>query len=439
MAIDEKWVYAQQSVLGSVLIEPKCAGKLVFKVSEEDFMDVYRTIYAAIRDLYTTGKAVDPVTVLNKLGGGPEYYKLLRELMDITPTAANIDSYISICRESSMVYRYRQIGEALRDIESASDAEDILSNANRVSISRGMDSWTVGEALRDFFQRYSKKVEYLHWFLPQLDSRLNLELGDFCLLGGRPSSGKSAFAIETAVYWSVVCGYRVGFYSHETSREKLTNRMIAACARVPLDSVKHSTLSEEQIQDVCSIASRIEAAPLDIISCAGKTVAEMQAFALSRRHQIIIVDYLQIVAGPGKDEYAQVSAISKSLHIMCQSLGIFCLALCQLSRTRGARPSLEDLRSSGQLEQDADAVLFLHRQEGKDTEREFIIAKNKEGECRTTNLYFDGKIQHFAYLGQGDRPLKGYDYRENPGYRAPVQELDQLSMDVPVPFEDGQS
>lgn len=439
MAIDEKWVYAQQAVLGSVLIEPELAGKLVFKVTEHDFVDVYRSIYSAIRDLYTTGKAVDPVTVLHKLDGGTEYRKLITDLMEITPTAKNIDAHIDICRESSMVYRYRQIGEALRDIESTSDAEDVLSNANRVGISHGMDSWTVGEALRDFFQRYSRKVEYLRWFLPQLDSRLNLELGDFCLLGGRPSSGKSAFAIEAAVYWSVVCGYRVGFYSHETSREKLTNRMIAACARVPLDGVKRSTLSEEQIQDVCSIASRIEAAPLDIISCAGKTVAEMQAFALSRRHQIIIVDYLQIVAGPGKDEYAQVSAISKSLHIMCQSLGIFCLALCQLSRTRGARPSLEDLRSSGQLEQDADAVLFLHRQEGKDTEREFIIAKNKEGECRTTNLHFNGPVQHFSYLGQGDKPLKGYDYREKPGYRAPVQELDQLSMDVPVPFEDGQS
>ena len=439
MAIDEKWAYAQQSVLGSVLIEPKCAGKLVFKVGEEDFMDVYRTIYTAIRDLYTTGKAVDPVTVLNKLGGGPEYYKLLRDLMDITPTAANIDSYISICRESSMVYRYRQIGEALRDIESASDAENVLSNANKVGISRGMDSWTLSEALSDFFRRYGKERSYLHWFLPQFDSKLRLEFGDFCLLGGRPSSGKSAFAIEAALYWSVVCGYRVGFYSHETSKQKLTDRLTAACARVPLDGIKDGTLTDNQLQDVCNAAARINAAPLDLIRCAGATVAEMQAFALAKRHQIIIVDYLQIVAGPGKDEYAQVSAISKSLHIMCQSLGIFCLALCQLSRTRGARPSLEDLRSSGQLEQDADAVLFLHRQEGKDTEREFIIAKNKEGECRTTNLHFDGKMQHFAYLGQGDRPLKGYDYRENPGYRAPVQELDQLSMDVPVPFEDGQS
>ena len=435
MAIDERWLYAQQSILGSVLIEPRCAGKLVFRVGEDDFVEVYRTIYTAIRDLYTTGKAVDPVTVLDRLGGGAEYYRLLKELMDITPTAANIDSYICVCRECSMVHRYKQIGEALRDVESVPDAEDILSSANRVGISNGMECWSVGEALRDFFQRYSKKVEYLHWFLPQLDSRLNLELGDFCLLGGRPSSGKSAFAIEAAVYWSVVCGYRVGFYSHETSREKLTNRMVAACARVPLDGVKHATLTDDQIQDVCNISRRIEAAPLDIISCAGKTVAEMQAFALSRRHQIIIVDYLQIVSSPGKDEYSQVSAISKSLHIMCQSLGIFCLALCQLSRTRGARPSLEDLRSSGQLEQDADAVLFLHRQEGKDNEREFVIAKNKEGECRTTNLHFDGKIQHFSYLGQGDRPLKGHDYRENPGYRSPAQELDQLSMETPVPFE----
>lgn len=435
MSIDEKWIYAQQSILGSVLIEPKCAGKLIFRIGEDDFVEAYRTIYAAIRDLYTTGKAVDPVTVLHKLGGGTEYYNLLRELMEVTPTAANIDSYINICRECSLIYRYKQVGEELREVDSLAAAEDILNSANRVGAGRGMDCWTVGEAMRDFFHRYNKKVEYLHWFLPQLDARLSLEFGDFCLLGGRPSAGKSAFALEAAVYWGVVCGYRVGFYSHETSKEKLTNRMVSACARVPLYGVKHSTLTDKQIQDVCNISTRISEAPIDLISCAGKTVAEMQAFALARRHQIVIVDYLQIVSASGKDEYAQVSSISKSLHIMCQSLGIFCLALCQLSRTRGARPSLEDLRSSGQLEQDADVVLFLHEQGGKDNEREFIIAKNKEGECRTTNLHFDGQIQHFSYLGQGDRPLKGYDYRDRPGYHTPNQELEQLAMETPVPFE----
>lgn len=435
MVIDERWIYAQQSILGSVLISPECAGKLVFGVSADDFVYSYRTIYEAIRDLYTTGKTVDPVTVLDRVGGGTEYRKLIAELMEITPTAANIDAYIGVCRDCSRIHKYKQIGEELREVDSSEKAEEILTSANRVSAGRGLDSWTIGEALRDFFHRYDKKVEYLHWYLPQLDARLSLEFGDFCLLGGRPSSGKSAFALEAAVYWGVVCGYRVGFYSHETSREKLTNRMVAACARVPLDGVKHSSLTDKQIQEVCGVSARISEAPIDLISCAGKTVAEMQAFALARRHQIVIVDYLQIVAGTGKDEYSQVSAISKSLHIMCQSLGIFCLALCQLSRTRGARPSLEDLRSSGQLEQDADAVLFLHKQDGRDTEREFIIAKNKEGECRTTKLHFDGSIQHFSYLGQGEKPLKGYDYRQKPGYRAPGEELDQLPINTPVPFE----
>lgn len=435
MELDERWIYAQQSILGSVLISPECAGKIVFGVSATDFVAQYRTIYEAIRDLYTTGKAVDPVTVLDRIGGKDQYQGLLQELMEITPTAANIDYYIGICRERSRIHKYQQMGAQLQEIDSAEQAEKILSSANTVSAGIGMASWTMGEALKNFFNTYHRKKEYLPWYLPQLNSQISLEFGDFCLLGGRPSSGKTAFALEAAIYWAAVCGYRVGFYSHETSREKVTNRMLAACSRVPLDGLKHSTLTEAQLANVCSVSSRINEAPIDLIECSGKSVQEMQAFALARRHQIIIVDYLQIVSGPGKDEYAQVSAISKSLHVMCRNLNIFCLALCQLSRTRGARPSLEDLRSSGQLEQDADAVLFLHKQDGKDAEREFIIAKNKEGECRTTRLHFNGSIQHFSYLGKGDQPLKGYDYCKQPGYHATGEDLEQLPMDTPVPFE----
>lgn len=439
MAISEQWIYAQQSILGSVLISPECAGKLVFGVGSDDFISSYRTVYEAIRDLHTTGKAVDPVTVLDRIGGGEAYRTLLKELMDVTPTAANIDAYIEVCRSCSRINKYREMGAALQSIDTAEQAEEVLSSVNQARVGRGMASWTIGEALHNFFNRYNSKPEYLPWFLSQLDPRIQLEFGDFCLLGGRPSSGKSAFALETAVYWAVVCGYRVGFYSHETSREKLTNRIISACARVPLDGTKQRTLTAKQMQDVCSIASKINEAPIDLISCAGKTVAEMQAFALARRHQIVIVDYLQIVAGPGKDEFSQVSAISKSLHVMCQSLRIFCLALCQLSRTRGAVPTLEDLRSSGQLEQDADAVLFLHKKPGEDDSREFIIAKNKEGECRTTKLHFDGPIQHFSYLGKGDKPLVGYDYRANPGYRPPEEpmpgQFEILPDDPDVPFE----
>ena len=435
MAISEQWVYAQQSVLGSVLISPECAGKIIFSIGPEDFVEAYRSIYEAIRDLYTTGKPVDPVTVLDKIGGGPAARQLLADLMEITPTAANIDAHIDICRKCSQLHKYQRMGDALAQVESAEQAEEILSSANQVTAGRGMRSWTLAEALKNFFNRYGKPRNYLRWYIPQLDPRIKMEPGDFCLLGGRPSSGKSAFAEEAALFWAVACGYRVGFYSHETSREKLTNRLIAAAARVPLDSVKDGTLTDKQMQDVFLMAARINEAPLDLISCAGKTVAEMQANALAKKHQIVIVDYLQIVGGPGKDEYSQVSAISKSLHVMCQRLGIFCLALCQLSRTRGARPSLEDLRSSGQLEQDADAVLFLHKQDEKPMEREFIIAKNKEGSCGTTRLHFDGPIQHFSYFGKGDQPIKGYDYLKTPTVHVSGEELDQLPIETEVPFE----
>lgn len=433
--VDEAWVYAQQSVLGSCLIDSRSIGSVLFELSEDDFQDVNRTIFTIIREKYTTGKPVDPVSVLDELGGSPEYRKYIVDLMDITPTAANVKTYAAICREKSKVSRFRLLGEQLAAVESAKDAAEILRGIHHIGVGRGMESWTMGQALKNFFERYHKKVLYLPWFLEQLNGQLSMEFGDFCLLGGRPSSGKSAFALEAAVYWAVKCGYRVGFYSCETSREKLTNRILAACARLPLDAIKRSRLDERQLETLCDISARINEAPIDLISAAGKTAAEIQAYALERRHQIVVVDYLQIVADKGKDEYSQVSSISKALHTMCQSLKIFCLALCQLNRTKGARPSLEDLRSSGQLEQDADSVLFLHRQDGKDNERELIIAKNKEGECRSTRLQFDGPIQHFSYLGRGDQPIKGVDYGTLQAAPQKDDGYDQLPMDTAVPFE----
>lgn len=432
---DEAWTYAQQSVLGSCLIDSRAIGAVLFELSEDDFQDVNRTIFTIIREKYTTGKPVDPVSVLDELGGSQEYRKYIVDLMDITPTAANVKTYAAICREKSKVSRFRELGEQLAAVESAKDAAEILRGINHVGVGLGMESWTIAQALKNFFERYHKKVLYLPWFLEQLNGQLSMEFGDFCLLGGRPSSGKSAFALEAAVYWAVKCGYRVGFYSCETSREKLTNRILAACARLPLDAIKRSRLDDRQLETLCDISGRINDAPIDLISAAGKTAAEIQAYALERRHQIVVVDYIQIVADKGKDEYSQVSSISKALHTMCQSLKIFCLALCQLNRTKGARPSLEDLRSSGQLEQDADSVLFLHRQDGKDTERELIIAKNKEGECRSTRLQFDGPIQHFSYLGRGEQPMKGVDYGTLQAVQPKDDSYDQLPMDTAVPFE----
>lgn len=435
MTKDETWLYAQQSILGSCLIDGKLCGKIIFGLCEDDFQGVNRTVYNVMRDLYTKGQAVDPVTVLHAIGGGSDYKKLIVDLMDITPTTANIDYHISVCKDLSRLAKYHAIGADLQAAESSEEAARIIAESNRLAISHGMQCWTLADAFKDFFGRYGKNRDFIKFFIPQINSQIRAEFGDFCLIGGRPSSGKSAFALECAVYWAAVCGYRVGFYSHETSKQKLTDRITAACAKVPLDHIKDGTLTEKELESVCLVSSKLAEAPIDLLSASGSTVAEMKAKAMERRHQIVIVDYLQIVEGPGDTEYAVVSGVSKSLHIMCQSLGIFCLALCQLSRLRGSRPDLEDLRSSGQLEQDADSVIFLHKKSDDLPVRECITAKNKEGECKTTLLHFDGPIQHFSYLGNGKEPTRGYDYLKMPSVKAPSQELETLPMDTFTPFD----
>lgn len=432
----DTWIQAQQSVLGSCLIDDRCVSKIVFGLTEQDFAETYRTMYRAMRELYTTGKAVDPVTVLALIG--PQYKETIVQLMQITPTAANIDDYIEIVRQQSRILQLRDCGRRLAQIDNEDQGNEILANAASYTARNEEDTWSLSQSLTDWMKRYRSKPKYLDWFIPQLRRVIRAEQGDFYVLGGRPSDGKSAFAIQAALYWSIVCGKRVGFFSHETSREKLTDRLISCGAGVPLEAIKERQLSDKEMAAVCKMASKIAEAPLFLVSASGMTVPQMREKALYKRLEIVIVDYLQIVSAPGDNEYAQVTAVSKGLHTMCQQCGIFCLALCQLSRIKGERPKLEDLRSSGQIEQDADGVFFLHPLKEPDCPREFIIAKNKDGVLNITKLAFDGAVQQFKYLGKGQKPLKAFDYTEfsyrSDGCGPDPGQMALLPDDTPVPF-----
>ena len=426
----ETWMSAQQSVLGACLIDDRAVSRIVFGLSEDDFCQQYRSLYTAMRDLYTTGKPVDPVTVLAVVG--PEYKKLITDLMVITPSAANAGEYVEILRTQTRVLQLRDVGNRLTEINSEEEGRELISAAAAPSAKSEAAVWSMSQGLSDFFNRYSRKPEYLDWFLPDLRRVIRAEKTDYCILGGRPSDGKSAFALQAALYWSVVCGKRVGFFSHETSREKLMDRLIATGTGVSFEAVKERKLSEKDMTALCSITAKIADAPLFLIQAAGKTVAEMQEIALHKHFDIVIVDYLQIVSAAGESEYAQVTSISKGLHMMCQRYGIFCLALCQLSRTRGERPKLDDLRSSGQIEQDADCVFFLHRLNEPGEPREFIIAKNKDGERNITRLHFNGGTQQFQYLGRGNTPVKPYDYGKT---KQENMEPTVLDGQTAIPFE----
>ena len=429
----DSWLYAQQSVLGSCLIDQRAIAYILFTLKESDFIDDYKPMFRAMVDLYTAGKPVDPVVILNIVGA--EYRETILQLMEITPTASNISRYAEITAEQAKVLHMRELGLQLAEADSIEEAQELMDGANGMMVTGGMQSFGLKNLLRKFFDSYNHPPEYCDWFIPALRRIIRLKKGNYMIIGARPSVGKSAFSMQAAVYWAVVLGLRVGFYSAEMGEDDLTDRLVASCVGVKLEDIQERRLSDKEIAAVAEVSSRISEAPLYVIPASGHTVSDIKADAMQKHLDIVIIDYLQIVAGRGDTEYDRVTKVSHEIQAMCKNTGITVLALSQLSRIRGAKPTLEDLRSSGQLEQDADIVAFLHRPGAAADEVEFIIAKNRNGKLGTTKLAFDGGLQQFLYVGKGDKTLNPYDY-SSCRYQAGPQQLPQLSMDTYVPFED---
>lgn len=429
----DSWLYAQQCVLGSCLIDQRAIAYILFTLKESDFIDDYKPMFRAMVDLYTAGKPVDPVVILNIVGA--EYRETILQLMEITPTASNISRYAEITAEQAKVLHMRELGLQLAEADSIEEAQELMDGANGMMVTGGMQSFGLKNLLRKFFDSYNHPPEYCDWFIPALRRIIRLKKGNYMIIGARPSVGKSAFSMQAAVYWAVVLCLRVGFYSAEMGEDDLTDRLVASCVGVKLEDIQERRLSDKEIAAVAEVSSRISEAPLYVIPASGHTVSDIKADAMQKHLDIVIIDYLQIVAGRGDTEYDRVTKVSHEIQAMCKNTGITVLALSQLSRIRGAKPTLEDLRSSGQLEQDADIVAFLHRPGAAADEVEFIIAKNRNGKLGTTKLAFDGGLQQFLYVGKGDKTLKPYDY-SSCRYQAAPQQLPQLSMDTYVPFED---
>lgn len=438
----DTWVQAQMAVLGSCLIEEKCAAEIVYGLREDDFVSYYRPLYRAIVDLYTTGKPVDPIIVLRRVGS--EYRDTIAELMEITPTARNIRHCIKITAEQSRIMHMREIGVQLMDVDNVTEAQKLMDSANGMMVTgNGMETYSLRHLLSDFFVRYPKPPAFYDWFIPQFRRIIRLKRGNYMIIGARPSVGKSSFAMQSAIFWAAVCGLRVGFYSDEMNEDELTDRLIATCAGVQLEDIMERKIPDQQIDRVAAVAARISEAPLFVIPASGHPVSDIKASALKKHLDIVIIDYLQIVPGSGDKEYDRVTRVSHELQMLCKSTGVTVLALSQLDRLRGARPTLEDLRSSGQLEQDADIVAFLHRPTEAVSTVEFIVAKNRNGRTGTTKLEFDGGLQRFLYVGKGDEPLKPFDYGSFT-FREPQQpdSFEQMALlpdSTPVPFETKES
>lgn len=451
--IQERCLNAQTSIIGSMLIDDRCIGDVLTTVSAEDFTGTHKTVFSCIKQLFTAGEAVDPVIVSGKLD--KTYGDFLLQCIDVTPTAAHAMEYCKLLREDSRLLQLQDLGEQLRTVSDLDTARGLAAKINSLLVEQsGVEIFSAADLALDFYNRMSskEKPEYISTGFTMLDEKTYLELGDYVGIGAEPSTGKTAFALQ----WAILLAkkHRVGFFSLETNKSKAADRIFANQADLPLQSIKERSFSEEDWTRIANRCSYVTGLKLEFIHAANWTAEDIVSTAVSKRHEIIFVDYLQKVAGAGRsqDRYEIVTNTSRTFHAAAQRNHMTVIALSQLSRPlkekgKQTPPNMHSFRESGQIEQDLDLALLMYLVNPDDyrSDRRIKIGKNKEGEKGVVDLSFDGRLQKFSTSVKGAynemqkmaRKAKAEmtQIRMEEEYAASEREGKQFEeVDEPVPF-----
>ena len=397
---------AEYSVIGCLLVDPSIAGELLSRTREEDFtIPELRTVYKAAVKLFAAGRPVDAVTIRGVCGA--EYNDLLMQCMDVTPTSFGWRTYISAMQEQTRVTRLRTLAAELAEVRTSDRARELLGHASEILSEKNRTHVvTMEQAVTQFYTEQGEKRRFISWGFDKLDGRLFSDYGDFVIVAGRPSAGKTALALQMAAHMGRQD--KVGFYSLETSTAKLTNRLVANRCLIDFGHINRREMTPEEWERAVKWKKDLTESRIELISAAGWRVDDILHTALNQQHQIVFIDYLQLIRAAGRNRTEQVTNISLALHEMAQAHGILVVALSQLNRAStdraDATPTLIDLRESGQIEQDADAVLALYIDPDEDApvdNRKLRVLKNKEGRLGDFSLAFDGSTQSFAEYMDG--------------------------------------
>ena len=400
------WTGAQRGVIGSALRDGDCVPEILAEMRPEDFEGELRRYYEAFSALSAEGTPVDRVTVAAFLG--PAYVELTEELDRLTPTAANVSAYIAICKEQSRLALLRRCGWEMQSAPTLELAREALDHAAEASLDSGKNrSRTAGECAAEWYDALvrGEKPEYLKTGIAPLDDTLRTVGGDYVVVAGYTSHGKSAMGLQIA--WALSREKRVGYFAFEGSRDQWTGRLISYLAQVPLQRVRDRELNPEEARRCALACAALEKRKLWFESAAGFCVEDIRARTLRQRYDVIFVDYLQKVRGAAEEgklsRYQEVSAVSGGLQTMGLRYGVTVYAMSQLSRAERSGgeyvplPSLRDLRESGQIEQDADAVLFVHApfRRTRPGMRVLDVAKVRNGTLHCFFANFRGEVQRF--------------------------------------------
>lgn len=396
--------YLERALISELLRAPERFGELAALIKADDLSEgINRELFKVCRELFDAGRPIDAAAIRFGLGD-PTDEAWAQVVSYYNAPCGEIAEYARMLKEQKRFDALAGMSMELSRAISAEEQEKIIGAMADV-IAGKCETVTVSaeSAAHEFFDRIGRteKPDYLRWGFEALDKVSYTEPGDFVAIGGYPSSGKTMFALQVAA--ALAKKKRVGFFSLETSPQKVADRLMCHLSRVPMQKIKRRDLDAADLAALTTAGEKMAALALDIIPASGMSVADIQAISINKRYDVVFVDYLQIVDSGAKDRYENVTQTSLQLHRMAQSHRITVIALAQFKRpdkTAGKKPvppSMADFRESGQIEQDIDLALLLYPSDHNDNRSSRIckVAKNKEGERVQIELEFDGAAQTF--------------------------------------------
>ena len=428
-------IEAEQAVIGSMLTDQDAVSSAIETLKPEDFYrEDNKIIYEAILNIYNRAEPIDIITLkaeLSSMGkldavGGLEYIAVLP---DKVPTTANVDRYIKIVEEKSVLRNLIKTANEIIELgyNPTEDVEDIMDGAEKkifdIMQSKNTKSYTpikdvLVESFTNLEKLYNQKQHVTGvptQFYDLDDKTAGLHGSELILVAARPAMGKTAFALNIATNAAVRAKVPVAIFSLEMSKEQMTSRILCSEAMVDSNKVRTGKIDDEEWSKLAAASGELSEANIYIDDTPGISIMEIRAkcrkMKIEKNIGLVVIDYLQLVQGSGKrggSREQEIAEISRSLKILAKEINVPVIALSQLSRAPEQRPDhrpmLSDLRESGSIEQDADIVMFLYRDDyyNEDSEKkniaEVILAKHRAGSTGTVELLWLGNYTKFANI-----------------------------------------
>lgn len=399
-------VGAERSIIGDIMLDAETVmPEAALYLTDRSFSDpVCSAIFGYCLKIYSDNGKIDPVTVAGYAGSGETADRYLQACMAMaveTPTISHYKKYIKIVKncaqiraaqEKTFAFQSTLVNEVDTEVlrEQASDIARCFDDNEKES------SVSAKDGFLQFYTNLEKKKEYIPTGFRWLDQKIFFDKGHYMVVGGRPSSGKTALTLQMALH--IARQYRVVYFSLETSTESVYARLGACFTGTSFSGVKKRSVTDDELRRIFRYSDDFAALHLDVVQAAGWTTAQIRSKAIQLKADVIFIDYLTLIQSKERTQYEKATQISIDLHTMAQQLGIAVVALAQLNRSGNDLPDMTSLRESGQIEQDADIILLLHQPDPESSDRKIAVAKCKDGTQGAQTFHFFGDKQRFSEI-----------------------------------------